>query len=198
MVADATDETAALNKDVDMGGHEEFDAAAEGVNVNLLVLGDDGLAQVHADATAESIETSTVERLTAIDVLVAAVVNRAADALAVLADGQRALQPLIGVAAVTVNDSSRANVARSARLTLLRPGRTLRVYGVDCLCERGLCFAFSVSVRCFFRAFRVSKVARRICDFLSAMRYKVRKRAGITFGWFWCWCWCRVRETPFY
>ena len=52
MVADATDEAATPHDDVDMGRYEELDAAAEGVDVYLLVL----------------------------------------------ADGQRALQPLVGVA----------------------------------------------------------------------------------------------------
>ena len=49
MITDTTDEAAALHYDIDVGGHEELDAAAEGVDVNLLVLGDDGLAKVHAD-----------------------------------------------------------------------------------------------------------------------------------------------------
>ena len=34
MIADATDEAAAFHHDVDVGGHEELDAAAEGVDVN--------------------------------------------------------------------------------------------------------------------------------------------------------------------
>jgi len=44
MITDTTDETATLHYDVDMGGYEEFDAAAEGVDVDLFVLGDLGLA----------------------------------------------------------------------------------------------------------------------------------------------------------
>ena len=75
MVADAADEAAALHYDVDMSGHEEFDAAAEGVDVYFLVLCDDSFAQIHADAAAESIKTGTVERLAAIDVFVAAIVD---------------------------------------------------------------------------------------------------------------------------
>ena len=43
MVADAADEATALNDDVDMGGHKKLDAAAEGVDVYLLVIGDDGI-----------------------------------------------------------------------------------------------------------------------------------------------------------
>jgi hypothetical protein len=74
------------------------------VDVDFLVLGDDSLAQVYADAATESIETSTVEGLAVIGILVATIVNGAADTLAVLADGQRALQPLVGIAAVTVNN----------------------------------------------------------------------------------------------
>ena len=120
MITYAADEAAALYDDVDMGGYEELDAAAEGVDVNYFVFSNHGLAQVHADAAAEGIESGTVERLTTIDVLVAAVVDRAADSLAVLADGQRALQPkatgrrvsgnLVGVATVAVNDGYRAHV----------------------------------------------------------------------------------------
>ena len=73
MIADAADEAAALYYDIDVGGHEELDAAAEGVDVNLLVLVDDGFAQVHADAATESVKAGTVECLAAIDVLVAAI-----------------------------------------------------------------------------------------------------------------------------
>ena len=75
MVAYPTDEATAFNDDVDMGGHKELDAATESVDVYLLVLGNDGLAQIHSDAAAEGIEAGTVERFAAIDILVAAIVN---------------------------------------------------------------------------------------------------------------------------
>ena len=91
MIADTADKAAAFYDNVDMGGHEEFDATTEGVDVNLLILSNHRLAQVHTDATAEGIETGTVKRLTAIDILVATIVYRAADALAVLTNGQRTL-----------------------------------------------------------------------------------------------------------
>ena len=74
MITDTADEAAALHFNVDMGGHEEFDATAEGVDVNLLILSNHSLAQVHTDATAEGIETGTMERLAAIDILVATIV----------------------------------------------------------------------------------------------------------------------------
>ena len=110
MIADTAEEAAAFYDNVDMGGHEEFDATTEGVDVNLLILSNHSLAQVHADATAEGIETGTMERLTTIDVLVATIVYRAADALAVLTNGQRTLQPLVGVTTITVDNSSCAHV----------------------------------------------------------------------------------------
>ena len=75
MITDAADETVAFYHDVDMGGYDEFDATAEGVDVDLLILVDDGLAQIHADATAESVEAGSVEGLAVIDVLVAAIVT---------------------------------------------------------------------------------------------------------------------------
>ena len=59
MITDTADKTTALHFNVDMGGHEEFNAATEGVDVNLLILSNHSLAQVHADATAEGIETGT-------------------------------------------------------------------------------------------------------------------------------------------
>ena len=87
MITDTADEAAALHLDIDVSGYKQLDTAAERMNVNLLVLRDDSLAQIHSDAAAEGVETGTVKRLTAIDVLVTAVVNRAADALAVLSNG---------------------------------------------------------------------------------------------------------------
>jgi hypothetical protein len=87
MIADATDETLAFYFHIDRCGDKDFNAAAEGVDVDFLILGDDGLAHIHSNTTAESIEPGTVERFAMIDVLVAAIVYRAADSLAVLADG---------------------------------------------------------------------------------------------------------------
>ena len=83
-IANTTNEAAAFYYDVDMGGHEEFNATTEGMDIDFFVLGDDGLTQVHADTAAEGVKTGTVEGFAAIDVLVAAIVYRAADALAVL------------------------------------------------------------------------------------------------------------------
>ena len=91
MIADAADKAAAFYDNVDMGGHEEFDAATEGVDVDLLILSNHGLTQIQSDAAAESVEPGTVEGLAAIDVLVATIVNRTADTLAVLTDRQRSL-----------------------------------------------------------------------------------------------------------
>ena len=87
MITDTADETTALHFNVDMGGYVELDATTEGVDVNLLVLCDDSLTQIHSDAAAEGVEAGTVELLAAIHVLVTAVMNRAADALAVLSNG---------------------------------------------------------------------------------------------------------------
>ena len=87
MIADTANEASAFYLYVDRRGHEEFDAATEGVDVNLLVLGNHGLTQVQSDATTESVEPGTVEDLAMIDVLVATIVNRTADTLAVLTDG---------------------------------------------------------------------------------------------------------------
>ena len=93
MITNTADEAAAFYDNVDMGGYEEFDATTEGVDVNLLILSNHSLAQVHADATAEGIETGTVERLAMIHILVAAIMYGAADALAVFTNRQRALEP---------------------------------------------------------------------------------------------------------
>ena len=120
-VAHTAEEAAALYDDVHMGGHIEFDAATEGVDVYLLVLGDHGLAQVHADAAAESVETGTVEGLATKYILVAAVAHRAADTLAVLADGQRALQPLVRVSSIAVDDGLCTHIQQQGRGHIRRP-----------------------------------------------------------------------------
>ena len=104
MIADSADEALAFHLHIDRRGHDELNAAEEGVDVNLLILRNGRFAQVQADASAESVEPGTVEGLAMIDVFVAAIVNRAADALAVFVDGQRALQPLVGVASVAVDN----------------------------------------------------------------------------------------------
>ena len=122
MVAYAADKTAAYHYDIDMGGHEELDAAAERVDVYLLVLGDNGLAQIHTDAAAEGVKAGTMKGLAAIDVLVTAVVNRAADALAVLADGQRALEPLVGVATIALDDEAHAYIYQQEDGEISCPG----------------------------------------------------------------------------
>ena len=122
MIADAADKAAALHYDVDVGGHEELDAAEEGVDVDFLVLGDNGLAQIHADAAAEGIETGSVERLTTIDVLVAAVVNGTTDAFAVFTNGKRAPEPLVGVAAVAVDDQIHTHVEHHEDAEISCPG----------------------------------------------------------------------------
>ena len=87
MITHTTDEAAAFYLYIDRRGHEELDATTKGVNVDFLVLSNRCLAQVQPDAAAESVETGTMKGLAMIDVLVTAVVNRAADALAVLTDG---------------------------------------------------------------------------------------------------------------
>ena len=122
MITDTADEAAALNYDVDMGGHEKLDAAAEGVDVNFLVLGNHGLAQIQSDTTAEGVESCTMEGLAAIDLFVAAVVYRAADALAVLADGQGALEPLVRVATVAVDNQMHTNIEHHKDAEISCPG----------------------------------------------------------------------------
>ena len=122
MIADTANEAAALHFDIDVGGYEEFNAATEGVDVYLLILGNHSLAQVHADAAAEGIETGTVERLAAIDVLVTAIVNRTADALAVLADGQRTPEPLVWVATVAVNNQMNTHIEHHEDAEISCPG----------------------------------------------------------------------------
>ena len=110
MIAYATDETMAFYIYIDHSGHEEFDTTTKGVDVDFLVFSNHGFAQIQSDAAAENIEAGTVEGLTVIDVLVAAVMNRAADALAVFTDGQRTLQPLVRIAAVTVDNKMYTNL----------------------------------------------------------------------------------------
>ena len=109
MIADATDEALAFHFYVDRRGHEEFDTATEGMDVDFLIFSNHGLAQIQSDATAESIEPSTVEGLAMIDVLVATIVNRTADTLAVLTNRQWAPQPLVGIATVAVDNQMYAH-----------------------------------------------------------------------------------------
>ena len=83
MVANPTDEAAALDHDVHRWRHDEFYATTESMDFNLLILCNSSISQIHSDASAESVETGTVEHFTTIDVLIAAIVHATTDALAV-------------------------------------------------------------------------------------------------------------------
>ena len=91
MVSHSTNEASAFHLNVYRVGNKELNASAEGVDVNLLILGDGSLAKVQAYASAEGIEACTTEVFAMIYILVAAVVNRAAYALSVLIERYWAL-----------------------------------------------------------------------------------------------------------
>ena len=104
MIADSADEALTFHLHIDCRGHDDLNAAAEGMDVNLLILCNGRFAQVQANASAESIKPGTMEGLAMIDVLIAAIVHRATDALAVFTNWEWSLQPLVGVATVAVDD----------------------------------------------------------------------------------------------
>jgi hypothetical protein len=104
MIANSANEAATLDYDVHRLRYEEFHAATEGMDLYLLILSDGGISQVHADTAAESVKTGTVEWLATIDILVTAVMYAAADSLAVFTNRQRTLEPLVWVAAITVDN----------------------------------------------------------------------------------------------
>ena len=110
MIAYTADETATLYLNVYRLGHKEFHAATERVDFYLLVFSNDGLAQVHADAAKESVETGSMEWLATIDVFIATIVCSTANALAVLTDRQRAAQPLVGIAAIAFDNEVHTNI----------------------------------------------------------------------------------------
>lgn len=51
-----------------------------------------------------------MECLAMIDILVTTIVNRAANTLSIFADGQRALQPLVRIAAIALNNKMYAYI----------------------------------------------------------------------------------------
>ena len=86
MVADTAYKTATFDDDVHRLRHDEFYAATEGMDFDLLILSDGGISQVHTNASAKSVKTCTMEWLTTIDVFIATVMYAAADAFTVLAN----------------------------------------------------------------------------------------------------------------
>ena len=104
MVADTANKTTALDDNVHRLRYKEFHAATEGMDLYLLIFCNSGISQIHTDTATESVKTGTVEWLTTIDVLIAAVAHAAADALAVFTNRQRTLEPLVWVAAITVDN----------------------------------------------------------------------------------------------
>ena len=104
MVADTANKAAALYYNVHRLRYKEFYAAAEGVDFDFFVLCNSGISQVHTDTATESVETGTMEWLATIDVLITAVMHTTADALTVFTNRQRTLEPLVWVAAITVDN----------------------------------------------------------------------------------------------
>ena len=109
-VAYTTNKVTTLHQHIDMRWNDEFDAATEGVYIDFLVLRDGGFAHIHPNATAESIKSSAMKRFATEDVFVAAKMHTAVDALAVLADGQWTLQPLVRVTTIAVDYSYSAYI----------------------------------------------------------------------------------------
>lgn len=81
-VADPSDEATALYHDIDSRRNKQFDTSAESMDVYLLILSDNGPAQVHTYTPAEGIQPGTVKRLATEDILVASIMHRAAHPLA--------------------------------------------------------------------------------------------------------------------
>ena len=125
MIADTADETAALDHDVHRLRHHEFYAATEGVDLDLLILRDGGFAQVHTDTATEGVEAGAVERLATVDIFVASIVHATTDALAVLTNGQRTLQPLVRVATITVDNKAHSYIYQQTDAEIGNP-RLLR------------------------------------------------------------------------
>ena len=91
MVADTANKTTALDDDVHSLRYNKFHTATEGMDLYLLILCNSGISQIHTDTATKSIETGSVEHLATIDILITAVVNTTADALAVFTNRQRTL-----------------------------------------------------------------------------------------------------------
>ncbi len=122
VVAHTANETAALHNDIHIRRDKQLYAAQKGVDVNLLILRYDRFAQVHTDATAEGIEAGTTERLAMKYVLVATISGYTDDALPVISDGQRTLQPLVGVVLVTADDELYTYIYNKTHTEVRRPG----------------------------------------------------------------------------
>ena len=110
MIAYTANETATLDHNTHCLRYKEFDAATEGMNLYFLILRNCSIPQIHADASAESIQMGAVEGLATINILIATIVYAAIDTLTVFTDGQCTLQPLIRVAAVAVDEKTHSYI----------------------------------------------------------------------------------------
>ena len=83
LVANATDEAMTVDHDINIVGDHEFYPAEERVDVNFLVLVNDGIAQVQTQPATKGVKSRPMECFTLIDVLVGAKPRITADAFAV-------------------------------------------------------------------------------------------------------------------
>ena len=83
LIIDTADETVAVHDHIDVFGNQQFHPTEEGVDVNLLVLADDGLAKIQPQTAAKSVKPCPMEFFAVIDILITTESHIAADALAV-------------------------------------------------------------------------------------------------------------------
>lgn len=83
LVTDAADEAVAVHDHIDVFGNQQFHPADESVDVDLLVLADDGLAKIQPQTAAKSVKPCPMECFAVIDILITTKSHIAADALAV-------------------------------------------------------------------------------------------------------------------
>ena len=121
-VTDPANKTVAIHYHVDILGDQQFHATEERVDINFLVLVNDGIAEIQAQSATKGIEPRTVESFTFISVLVTTESHIAADALAVFTQRQGALEPLRRIFLITVDNKFTANIEQEDRTQILNPG----------------------------------------------------------------------------
>ena len=112
----------ALDDDVDVVGDIQLNTSNKRAHIYLLIFTDDSLAQVQTYAAEKSIETGTMERFATIGIGIGTEACGATDALALLANGNGALEPLRRVVIEIVNYEFETYIEQEKRTKILGPG----------------------------------------------------------------------------
>ena len=105
-IADSTNKAAAVHYHIHCRGDNQLNTAHKGMDVDFLILVNDGFAQIQTDSTTICFKPGTMKWFSVINVFITTKTHRAADSFAVLSERYGTLKPPVSVMPETADDET--------------------------------------------------------------------------------------------